>query len=116
MRVLIGSQVILALVAALVALYRESVDAMLAVLYGAAIGIMVVLLARRSANKAAEKAIDSPSQGIVVMFAGLVLRYAAVILGLLVGLRVLQLMTVPMLMGFSLMIMVQVFVAHRVTL
>ncbi len=114
MRALIGSQMALALIAALIALHRGSADAMLATLYGASIGVLVTLLTRRSTDKALEKAIDSPQQGIVVMFSGFVLRYVIVILGLFFGFKALGLMAVSMLVGFTLMMIIQVFASHLV--
>lgn len=114
MRILIGSQMAMAFIAALTMLYQESVDAMLATLYGALIGIMITLLVRRSTDRALQKAVDNPSHGIVIMFSGFFLRYAVAILGLLVGFKVLHLLTVPMITGFILMILVQVFTSHLV--
>ncbi len=114
MRALIGSQMAVALTTVIIMLYRGSADAMLAVLYGASIGILVTLLVRRSTDKALEKAVDSPQQGIIALFSGLVLRYAVVILGLLIGLKILKLMTVSVLIGFVSVMIVWIFASHWV--
>ena len=78
-----------------------------AALFGAAVGVAQSGLLRRSAWRAAA----SPRHGMVVMFSGLVLRYAVVILGLAVGFYFLRLNPLPMLGGFVLMVAVQAFAA-----
>lgn len=108
MRIVIGAQLTTtALVIVIVSLVMGWANA-LSALFGAALGISVTALTRRSADRALLAAEESPRYGFVALYSGLVLRYAVVILGLLVGFRVLQLAAIPLISSFVLMIIVQV--------
>ena len=108
MRVVIGAQLAATvLVIVMVGLTLAWTDA-LAALFGAALGMSATLLIKRSADRALLAAEAGPRYGFVAMYSGLVLRYAVVILGLLVGFRVLQLAAIPLISSFTLMIIVQV--------
>ncbi len=115
MRILIGTQLLAAVVASIVAFNMVATSGMLALIYGASIGVLITLLVRRSTDKALETAVENPGHGVVVMFSGFALRYAVAILGLLIGFKTLKLMAVPMIAGFILMIIVQVFISFRVS-
>ena len=104
---MIGAQLAMtALVAVIAGLVMRWSDA-LPVLFGAALGILATLLIKRSADRVMGAAERNPRHAFAALFSGLVLRYAVVILGLLVGFRVLQLAAVPLISGFVLMIIVQ---------
>lgn len=114
MQIVIGAQLVITiLVVVITGLIMGQADA-LSVLFGAAIGISVVILTKRSADRALLVAEENPRYGFVAMYSGLVLRYAVVILGLLVGFRVLHLAAIPLIGGFILMIIVQVITSFGV--
>ena len=70
--------------------------------------MLATALIKRNADRALLAAETGPRYGFVAMYSGLVLRYAVVGLGLLVGFRVLQLAAIPLISSFTLMIIVQV--------
>jgi len=79
----------------------------LAIVYGASLGVVITLLTRRSSDRALLAAVENPTHGVVRMFSGFVLRYAVAILGLLAGFWILRLPAEPIIAGFILMIIVQ---------
>lgn len=85
-----------------------------AFVYGAAIGLLMTILTRRSTDKALLAAVENPRHGVVVIFSGFVLRYATAILGLLAGFKILGLSAEPVIAGFVLMIIVQVLTSFLV--
>jgi len=108
MRIVIGAQLIITILVTAVTGLMTGLAAATAILFGAALGISATALTKRSADRALLAAEENPRYGFVAMYSGLVLRYAVVILGLLIGFRVLQLAAVPLIGGFVLMIIVQV--------
>ena len=108
MKIVIVTQLLAALIViVLTGLFAGRPEAV-SVLYGAALGMVNAMLTKRSANRALLAAEESPRYGFVAMYSGLMLRYAIVILGLLIGFRVLQLVAIPLISSFVLMIIVQV--------
>lgn len=109
MRVVIGTQLVLAAIAVLLAgLYLGRAGA-LAALFGAILGILVTWLTKRSSERVLRAAVEDHSFGLVAMYVGFALKYAVTVLGLLIGFRVLQLTAAPMVSVFILMILAQVF-------
>jgi zinc transporter ZupT len=107
MRLLYISQLISAVLAALVAGILGGWQEVLAVVYGALLGVMITLLTRRSTDRALSAAVENPRHGVITMFSGFALRYAVAILGLLAGFRILRLPAESMVAGFILMIIIQ---------
>lgn len=114
MPILIGTQIVVSVIAALATLSMSSETGSVAVLYGCLVAIVVTLLARRSVDKALNEAVQDSGHAMVVIFSGFALRYAVAILGLLTGFKVIKLLPVPMLAGFVLIIMVQVLVSFLI--
>jgi len=111
MRLILVSQLLVAVIAVLfLAVLSTWADA-IAVAYGTLLGLMMTLLTRRSTDKALQAAVENPTHGMVAMFSGFALRYAVAILGLLTGFRVLHIAAEPMIAGFILMILIQVLVS-----
>jgi len=108
MRLFYISQLIIAVFVAMAAGAFSGWQEVLAILYGAMLGIMITLLTRRSTDRALQAAVVNPRNGVITMFSGFALRYAVAILGLLAGFKVLQLPVEPMIAAFILMIVVQV--------
>ena len=105
----IGIQIAVAATGAVLLWSAASVAAMSALLYGSLLGVLLSVLMHSNTGKALAVAVDNPQHGMVVIFGGFFLRYAVAGLGLLAGFKVLQLMALPMLSGFVLMLIVQVF-------
>lgn len=108
MRILINTQMLVLVIMALTTFFIWSGAVSLAVLYGGLVAVAVALLAQRSTQNAFDAAVQGNGHVMVVMFSGFTQRYAAVILGLVAGLKVLKLMAVPMLVSFMLTMMVQI--------
>lgn len=75
--------------------------------FGSLIGIAITLLTRRSSDRALSAAVENPTHGLIAMYSGFALRYAVAILGLYLGLKILNMMASPLIGGFILMILVQ---------
>ena len=108
MRIVIGAQLVTTILVIIVVSLTMSWADGLSALFGATLGMSATVLTKRSADRALLAAQAGPRYGFMAMYSGLVLRYAVVILGLLVGFRVLQLSAVPLISSFTLMIIVQV--------
>jgi len=76
-------------------------------LYGAALGMVITMLTKRSTDRTLQTAVDNPRYGAISMFSGFALKYAVAVLGLLAGLVALRLPATPMISAFILMILVQ---------
>jgi hypothetical protein len=111
MRVIYVSQLLAAAIAIAAMAGLGTQAEVVALAYGTVLGWMITLLTRRGTDRALLNAVDNTTHAMVAMYSGFVLRYAVAILGLLVGLRVMQLNAEPMLAGFILMIMVQALAA-----
>ncbi len=111
MRILTGTQLVVSVVMALVTFMMFSEGEAIAVLYGGFIAVVVTLLAIRSTDKALDAAVENTGHALVAMFSGFALRYAVAILGLLTGFKALKLLAIPMLLGFIIIVMVQIAVS-----
>ncbi|TNF91396.1 MAG: ATP synthase subunit I [Gammaproteobacteria bacterium] len=114
MRGLLQLQVATAILAALSFVYWDTWMAGWSALYGGLLAVIITLLTKRSADRALEKAVENPVHGMVVMFSGFALRYLIAILGLLIGFKALQFQAVPMITGFVLVIIVQLYAVRLV--
>ena len=107
MRMIIKTQLA---VAGLVGLFymQSAFLEMLAFVYGALLGIATTCLIKHGAHQTLQVAVEKASQGMVVMYGHFLIRYLVVVLGLFAGVKWLSLMGAPMVVGFIVMMLVQV--------
>ena len=105
------SQLVAATVSGLISGSMGGQNYLLASMFGAILGMLITLLALRSTERMLIAATRNRTHGLVVLYAGVALRYAVAALGLLAGFKLLHLAAEPLVGSFVLMILVQALVA-----